>query len=217
MKPARARTLRAWESVLDFADIAVSDVTFVNIEAGPPSMPYGDVARREISALNRAEVDVVILYGAKGLEMIRDQGLKELYRFTPEAIHETPALEGLIEQRALTVDPLLLEAHPEAVGRVIDRLMEVPEWANDFPREALNQASLEAGVSLDDADSAYGSLLAQSAELGLEPHRLQRLERLRLWLSDKGLITTSPQAVSPIEAWMEPPKQMHSLDEMARV
>jgi ABC-type nitrate/sulfonate/bicarbonate transport system substrate-binding protein len=203
--PARARAERNWAGILAFSGISPLQASLTALPADAPNVPFGDVARREIEALQSGRVDAILMYGARGLENIRTHGLKELHHFTAQTIADTPALEPLIEQRALTVDPLLFEEHAEVVARIQARLAEVPGWAQAFPKEALNQAALEARVSVEDAQSAYGDLIARSARLGLETERLERLERLRHWMIARGLISDSPVTLA---AWAQVPRAL---------
>lgn len=195
--PARARAEWAWRAIGDFAGLLPDDVKLTPLRVDAPSAPYGDVTRRDIEALKAGRTDAILLYGARGIESLRQSGLKALHRFAPEDIATDPRLEGLIEQRVLTVDPLLFETHADVIRRIGDRLNEVASWAADFPKEALNQAALEAGASIEDTAAAHGSLLAESARLTLEPAALARLGRLRTWLVGNGLIVPPEGADGP--------------------
>ena len=198
--PAQVRSLRAWETVLDVAGIARSDVEFVPVVADHPSVPFGDVARREVEALLGGQSDVAILFGAKGLELARSANLKEVHRFTAEDIHNDPRLSGLAELRAVTVDHVLLEGRADIVTRILTNLIEAGQWAQAFPKEALKQAAIEGKVEISDAETAYGDRLAEGAGLGLEPGRLVALEALSGWLKNRHLLPAAHQ----IDQWAEP-------------
>ena len=198
--PAQVRSRRAWESVLDVAGVAVRDVEFAPVVADHPSVPFGDVARREVEALLSGQTDVALLYGAKGLELARSAHLSIVKRFTAEDIKGDPRLAGLVELRALTVDATLLEFSPDIVTRLTGNLLEAAHWARDFPKEAVKQAALEGKVEIADAEAAYGSLLVEGAHLGLEPERLEVLESLQAWLKARHLLP----ADHAIAGWLEP-------------
>ena len=204
--PAQVRSLRAWQTVLAAAGVAARDVEFVPVVADHPSVPFGDVARREVEALLSGQTDVAILYGAKGLELARSAHLKEVHRFTPEAIKADPRLSGLVELRALTVDQALLEDRPDIVTRLTGKLLEAAAWASDFPKEALRQAAAEGGVEPEDAATAYGALIAEDAGLGLEAERLSALGELQTWLKSHHRLA----AEHDIEAWLSPRVLAHA-------
>lgn len=198
--PAQVRNLRAWETVLDVAGINKSDIEFVPVVADHPSVPFGDVARREVEALLGGQSDVAILYGAKGLELARSAHLKEVHRFTAEDIYANPRLAGLVELRAVTVDHVLLEGRADIVTRLLGNLIEVADWAATFPKEAIKQAAIEGKVENDDAATAYGEFLADGAKLGLEPERLVALEGLQGWLKHRHLLPADHE----IGTWTDP-------------
>ncbi len=198
--PAQVRSLRAWETVLAYANIARSDIEFVPVAADHPSVPFGDVARREVEALLSGQTDVAILFGAKGLELARASHLHEVHRFTAEDIHREPRLAGLVEQRALTVDSLLLDNRPDLIRRIVATLNDVAPWAEAFPRLALKQAALEGCVEDEDAATAYGSLLTEGVRLDLDTPRIEALAELQAWLKMRHLLPETHN----IATWLSP-------------
>ena len=198
--PAQVRSLRAWETVLAVAGIAKSDIEFVPVVADHPSVPFGDVARREVEALLGGQSDVAILFGAKGLELARSAHLKEVHRFSAEEIRNDTRLAGLVELRTVTVDHVLLEGREDIVTRILTNLIEAGHWAKAFPKEALKQAAIEGKVEVEDAETAYGDLLPAGARIGFEPERLAALESLFGWLKNRHLLPESHQ----IGQWAEP-------------
>lgn len=181
--PAGVRSLRGWLAVLAFAGITPKDVDITPVAAGHPNAPFGDIARREIESLLNQTSEAALFFGAKGAELARSAGLRIVHRFSAREIFEEPSLEGLIEQRALTVDANLLAAHPEAVARIEARLNEAAEFAERFPREALRHAAYECQSEVDDVQATHGELLAQSARLNLDAASLKRLKGLQQWLA----------------------------------
>lgn len=198
--PARVRALRAWETVLAYTGSSPEAVEFTNVVSDHPSVPFGDIARREIEALLGGQTDAAILYGAKGLELARAAGLRELHRFSARDIHSDPRLSGLIELRAVTVDEPFLDAKPDVVARLLRRLSEAHHWAHTFPREALNQIAIEGKVSAELAHEAYGDLFVEGAQIGLETFRLKQLTQLEQWLKARGFISDS----LPVDHWLRP-------------
>lgn len=186
--PAQARSLGAWESILKKYDVAPRDVEFAVVAADHPSVPFGDVARREIEALLGGHTDVALLFGAKGLELARAAGLREVRRFEAEEIKADPRLHGLVELRALTVDAPFLDADPETVARIVATLLQARGWAEAFPKEALRHIAAEGQVEPADAAAAYGSLIPDGLALGLEPERLSQIGVLHHGLKQKHLI-----------------------------
>jgi len=195
--PAQARSLRAWESLLKKYGVAPKDIEFVTTAADHPSVPFGDIARREIEALLGGHTDAALLFGAKGLELARGAGLQEVRRFEAEEIRADPRLDGLVELRALTVDQPFLEADPDTVARILATLLQARDWAQAFPKEALRHIAAEGQVEVADAATAYGSLITEGLELGLEPARLLQIDALHNWLKQKHLIPD----VHSVEAW----------------
>ena len=187
--PARVRTLRAWESILHYAGLERHQVEFVPVIADHPSVPFGDVARRETEALLGGETEAAIVYGAKGLELIQSTHLRLVHQFSAQDIYEDPRLSGLIEQRALSVDSQLIEHQADALQRVLRHVFRAADWARHFPREALSQIAYEGKVGIEAARLAYGDLVAEGAALGLEPARIEKLERLRHWLGQGGYLS----------------------------
>lgn len=198
--PAQVRSLRAWETVLSVAGISRSDIEFVPVVADHPSVPFGDVARREVEALLSGQTDVALLFGAKGLELARSAHLKEVHRFTAEDIRKDIRLSGLVELRAVTVDHVLLDGRADIVTRILGNLLEAGEWARAFPKEALKQAAIEGKVEAEDAATAYGDWLTEGARIGLEPEPLAALEGLETWLKGRQLLPET----HAITDWAEP-------------
>lgn len=197
--PAQVRSLRAWETILRLRGLTAKDIEFGTVVADHPSVPFGDVARREVEALLSGHTDVAILFGAKGLQMARAASLHEVYRFSAEAIRSDDRLRGLVELRALTVDETLLDAHPDIVTRIVATLLGVQPWARDFPKEAVRHVAVEGKVETPDAATAYAGLLAEATRLDLEPARLDQIEVLHDWLKEKHIVS-----------------QQHSLSDWAR-
>ncbi len=186
--PAQARSLRGWESLLKKYGVAPRDIEFVTTAADHPSVPFGDIARREVEALLSGHTDAALLFGAKGLELARAAGLQEVRRFEAEEIRTDPRLDGLVELRALTVDQPFLEAEPEIVARITGTLLQAGDWARAFPKEALRHIAAEGKVETGDAEAAYGSLIVEGLGLGLEAERLSQIDGLHNWLKQKHLI-----------------------------
>ncbi len=195
--PARARGLRAWETVLRRVAIAARDIELVTVAAGHPSAPFGDVANREIAALLGGQVDAILLFGAKGLELARQANLQEIHRFDAEVIRDDPALSGLVELRALTVDQPFLAADFDVVARITATLLQAAPWARAFPKEALRHIAAEGHVETADAATAYGPLVADGAALGLDAHRQAQIDGLHGWLQQKHLIP----ALHSLDGW----------------
>ena len=198
--PAQVRALRAWETILANAGISLHDIEFAPVVADHPSVPFGDIARREVEALLGGHTDVAILFGAKGLELARAAHLQELHSFEAEEIRQQPSLAGLIELRALTVDQPLLEGDPQIVERITARLIAAADWARRFPREALRQIAIEGRVEEADAAAAYGSLIAEGAQLGLEAEKLTAIEGLQTWMKSRHLVPDDQN----VSAWLSP-------------
>jgi len=195
--PAQARPLRAWETLLKKYGVATKDIEFAIVAADHPSVPFGDVARREVEALLSGHTDAALLFGAKGLELARAAGLQEVRRFEAEEIRADPRLDGLVELRALTVDDPLLDADPEIVARITGTLLQAGEWARAFPKETLRHIAAEGKVETGDAEAAYGSLIVDGLALGLEPERISQIGVLHNWLKQKRLIPD----VHTLEDW----------------
>ncbi len=198
--PAQARTLRAWETILARYDIPARDIEFAPVVADHPSVPFGDIARREVEALLGGHTDVAILFGAKGLELARSAHLKEIHRFTPDETRNDARLGGLVELRALTVDHPFLEADSDIVTRIVSSLIEAANWAQAFPKEALKQVALEGRVELEDAGAAYGAHVSDGAQLGLEPGQIEALRHLQTWMQGRHLLREPHN----LEAWVRP-------------
>ena len=195
--PAQARSLRAWESLLKKYGIAAKDIEFAVVAADHPSVPFGDVARREVEALLSGHTDVALLFGAKGRELARAAGLQEVRRFEAEEIRADPRLDGLVELRALTVDQPFLDADPETVARILATLLQARDWAQAFPKETLRHIAAEGKVEAEEAVRAYGSLIVDGLALGLGPERLSQIDVLHNWLKQKHLIPD----VHSIDEW----------------
>lgn len=186
--PAQARSLRAWETLLAKYGVAARDIEFATVAADHPSVPFGDVARREVEALLSGHTDAALLFGAKGLELARAAGLQEVRRFEAEEIRADPRLAGLVELRALTVDQPFLEADPDVVARITGQLLQAADWARAFPKEALRHIAAEGKVEAADAEAAYGPLIAEGLGLGLQAGRISQIDVLHNWLKQKHLI-----------------------------
>ena len=198
--PAYARSLRAWESILSLAGIPQRDIEWAPVIADHPSVPFGDIARREVEALLSGQTDVALLYGAKGLEVARNAHLKIVHRFQATDIRDDPRLTGLVELRAVTVDSTLLDARDDLVARILKNLLDASAWADAFPKEALRQVALEGKVESADAQAAYAGLIADGARLSLSPADLAALDNLHTWLKARHLVP----AAHTVESWLRP-------------
>ncbi|WP_298332598.1 ABC transporter substrate-binding protein [Asticcacaulis sp.] len=183
--PARVRSLRAWESILDVSGLKPADVTFFNIVAGHPSTPFGDIARREIEAVMGRQADAGLLFGAKGIELARTAGLKVVHAFEAADIRSDARLKGLAELRTLTIDYPFLEANEAIVSRLVQALAGASDWARSFPKQALSHIAEEGKVEADDAVRAYGDLIPESTALGAEDARLADIRGLLDWLKQR--------------------------------
>ncbi len=186
--PAQVRSLRAWGTILAVAGISQHDIEYAPVIADHPSVPFGDIARREVEALLGGHSDVGILFGAKGLELARSAHLHVVHCFEAAEIRADPRLAGLIELRALTVDHPFLDAAPEIVARITGNLLKAAGWAEAFPREALRQVAAEGKVEEADAIAAYDGLIAEGARLGLDDARLAQIDALNTWLKIRHLV-----------------------------
>ncbi len=198
--PAQVRALRAWETILKSGGVTQADIEFVPVAADHPTVPFGDIARREIEALLSGHTDVALLFGAKGIELARSAHLTEVHRFSAADIRRDSRLSGLVELRTLTVDHALLDAHEDVVTRITALLVEAARWAATFPKEARHQVALESHVEEGDAAEAYGDLIAEGAELGLGDDRLAALAEVQAWLKARHLV---PEA-HHIGPWLRP-------------
>lgn len=198
--PAQVRSLRAWDTVLRVGGVSLHDIEFAPVVADHPSVPFGDIARREVEALLGGHTDVAILFGAKGLELARSAHLHEVHRFTADEIRNQPKLAGLVELRAVTADEPFIEANPDVVARILNNLLQAAPWAESFPREALRYVAIEGKVEESDAAAAYGANLADGARLGLEADRLQKLADLHAWLKTRHLVPGDHD----IDSWQRP-------------
>lgn len=183
--PARVRSLRAWESILDVSGLKPADITFYNIVAGHPSTPFGDIARREIEAVLGGQADAGLLFGAKGIELARTAGLKIVHAFEAADIPRDSRLKGLVELRTLTIDYPFLEANEAVVSRLVKALAGAADWARSFPKQALSHIAEEGKVELDDAVHAYGDFIPESTALGAEDARLADIKDLLDWLKQR--------------------------------
>lgn len=186
--PAQVRALRAWDTVLQVSGIGLHDIEFAPVVADHPSVPFGDIARREVEALLGGHTDVAILFGAKGLELARSAHLHVVHRFEAADIRTQPKLSGLIEMRAVTADEPFIEANPDVVARILNNLLQAASWAEAFPKEALRHVAVEGKVEESDASAAYGAFIADGARLGLELDRLARLRDLQVWMKARHLV-----------------------------
>ncbi len=215
--PAQVRSLRAWETLLATGGIAPRDIEFAPVVADHPSVPFGDIARREVEAVLGGHADVAILFGAKGLELARSAHLHEVHRFEPEYIRSTPQLAGLVELRALTVDQPFLDANEDVVTRIVSRLSEAASWAEAFPKEALRQVAVEGKVEADDAVAAYGALIVEGARLGVEDDRLAQLGDLQTWMKARRLLPEGHHIGSWLRSDILAAAQQHSSAGLRRI
>ncbi len=198
--PAQVRSLRAWDTVLGVGHVSPQDVEFAPVVADHPSVPFGDIARREVESLLSGHTDVAILFGAKGLELARSAHLHVVRRFEAREIQASPQLAGLVELRALTVDHPLLDGSPDVVTRITGNLLKAASWAESFPREALRQVAVEGKVEDADAVDAYDGLIADGARLSLDADRRGDIAGLANWLKTRHLV---PDDIA-LDGWERP-------------
>jgi ABC-type nitrate/sulfonate/bicarbonate transport system substrate-binding protein len=198
----RPTVLHGYERALAVAGLTLDDVDLVDlpierslIDAPAPGDRRGALwgarallgqQREEAVALLTGRVDAIFSHGAlapiaqgvTGARTVVDLG----------ALPQRPDRVNNGIPQVLTATGDLLDAHPEAVARILARVVAVGAWARAVPERARDAIAAEIGLPLDLLDDAHGPAVHAQLDVDLAPERVAALTAQAAWLHRRGVM-----------------------------
>ena len=206
-----AGALRTYEVALAAAGLTLRDVTLVEKSVGGStehSAPRqtGAEVRRSIRGYDKdailpllsRDVDAIVSQGAAAINLIDSFGLHVVYDTSrdPDPVLRTHNSVP----KLLTVDGRLVDEQPEIVNRILARLLEVPNWAQANPEEAIHFIALEQSLADELVEVTAGKNFAQELELNLSDINIARLAAQKAFLLKHGIIEKD----FDLNQWIDP-------------
>ena len=209
---ARATALRGYLTLLELAGISYREVELVDVPALPwadrstPAFvdrPAGHLTRRDyaadVDALLGGEVDAIYVKGVRGVEVAR---LFEAQVAVAADIGGHPDLRvrsNNATPRPLTVSAALLRERPDAVVRLLRRVVEVGTWAERHPFDTIALLSRETGSPEEWVSFAYSVEVHRHLHTGLAEYAVTALDDFKNFLFQWGFL---PNNFS-IRSWID--------------
>jgi ABC-type nitrate/sulfonate/bicarbonate transport system substrate-binding protein len=202
----KATTLRAYLATLGLEGLTEKDVELVEIPRVETSFenPRGLTGQGpgadqllEVKALQEGRVDVIFHKGSRGLEVAHAIGANIVFDVWN---HPDPrARANNHSPRTLTVDAALVDSHPGVVARVLRRVLEAGQWAEEHPAEARAYVARETGSDERWVEAAYGRDLHKHLKTDLEESSIAALADFTDFLADRGFL---PERFD-VRAWID--------------
>ncbi|HEY0711125.1 MAG TPA: ABC transporter substrate-binding protein, partial [Polyangia bacterium] len=201
---------------LKLAGLTDKDVTFVDIVREGKSSQSGRRGwageRPEISleaqALLRGEVDAIFHKGSRGLEVAEAIGAVTVFDLGKHPDPNVRVNNG--SPRTLTVDAGLIERDLGLVVRLVKRVLQAGQWADQHPREAAEYVASETGSSVAAVWKAYGDV-HQHLRTDLEESSIAALGDFKDFLFQWGFLPND----FDVRAWIDPRPLKLALEELA--
>ncbi len=202
----KATTLRAYLVALGLEGLTEKDVELVEIPRLETSfdrrgqLSQGPAAEElaEVAALKSGKVDVIFHKGSRGLEVAEAIGAHVVFDVWS---HPDPrARANNHSPRTLTVDANLADNHPDVVARILRRVVQAGQWAEQNPGRALEYLARETGSSERIVRAAYGADANRNLKTDLEPSSVEAIAEFTKFLFDHGYL---PSEVD-VRAWIDP-------------
>ena len=215
---SKATALRGFLNALGSAGIDAKQVEFVDLpdardsfaERAPQAAGLGPatgrLARRraagggywqQVTALIRGEVDAIFVKGSNGAELanfLRAHLIVDIGR------HPDPlVVANNHSPRTFTVDGHLLRTRPALVAKLLSRVLDAGDWADDHPEETRAYIGREVGSIEPWVEFAYGKELHQHLATDLSERNVAAFTAWVGFLHEHGFI---PHAVD-VGAWID--------------
>lgn len=225
----RASALRGFSVALDVAGIDTREVQFVDLtsprnsiaEQGAAlasgsrfSVPKRRGGERALTALIRGEVDAIYLKGPRGLQLVHQLGLHVVVDI---GSHPDPLVRANnCTPRPLTVDEGLLQARPDLVERVVQRVLQAGQWATTHADEAVHFVGVETSTADAWVRYGYGAQVHQNLQVDVQDSALQALSTFKDFLFAQGFLP----ADFDVYQWLDPQplaqaRQLHAARQAA--
>jgi ABC-type nitrate/sulfonate/bicarbonate transport system substrate-binding protein len=202
----KATTLRAYLVALGLEGLTDKDVELVEIPRTENSFdnPRGLAGQGpgadqllEVKALQEGKVDVIFHKGSRGLEVADAIGAQVVFDVWN---HPDPrARANNHSPRTFTVDAALADNHPDVVARVVRRVLQAGQWAEDHQAEATAYVAKETGSSERWVQAAYGKDVHKHLKTDLEERSIAALVDFADFLADRGFL---PQRFD-VRGWID--------------
>jgi ABC-type nitrate/sulfonate/bicarbonate transport system substrate-binding protein len=202
----KATTLRTYLLALEHEGVSEKDVEFVDIPRlgnsfdrarDNPQNASAD-ALAEVEALTSGKVDAIFHKGSRGLEVAAAIGARVVFDTwnSPEvrrrANNHSP--------RTLTADSHLVDNYPEITARIVRRVLEAGQWAEDHAAEAIRYVASETGSPERWVRDAYGNDVNRNLKTDLEESSIAALSDFTAFLFERGFL---PQSFD-VRSWIDP-------------
>ena len=205
----RAQALRGFLNALETEGLAQTDVQFVELaiernsfdESTAPAAGLGPASRRiarrggggefwrEAAALIRGEVDAIFVKGSRGAELANFLGA---HLIVDIGRHPDPlVVANNHSPRTFTVDGHLLRTRPDAVARILARVLEAGQWAAEHPGETASYIGREVGSIEPWVIAGYGQDLHHHLRTDLEEKHIAALASFTAFLGRHGFLKES--------------------------
>jgi ABC-type nitrate/sulfonate/bicarbonate transport system substrate-binding protein len=203
----KATTLRAYLVALGLEGLTDKDVELVEIPRvdGSFDNPRGLTGQGpradqllEVKALQEGKVDAIFHKGSRGLEVADAIGAHVVFDVWN---HPDPkARANNHSPRTLTVDAALADDHPDVVARVLKRVLQAGQWAEDHPAEAIAYVAKETASDERWVRAAYGHDLHQHLKTDLEESSIEALVDFTDFLGERGFLPGR----FDVRSWIDP-------------
>ncbi|MCL2451191.1 MAG: ABC transporter substrate-binding protein, partial [Polyangiaceae bacterium] len=203
----KATTLRAYIVALGLEGLTEKDVELVEIPRqetsfdGPRALTgQGPSAHQllEVKALKEGRVDAIFHKGSRGLEVADAIGARVVFDVWNHP--NSRARANNHAPRTFTVDSALLDNHPDVVTRVVSRVLQAGQWAEEHPAEAVAYVARETASSEHWVRAAYGPDVHKHLKTDLEASSIAALEDFTEFLARYGFL---PQRFD-VRGWIDP-------------
>lgn len=201
----RSTAIRIYETALATAGLTLDDVKLVEIPVQTAYVDAESIAERKKNPLNlistsrrgrhresvlaliRGEVDVIPGQGSGGLEIATFLGAHVVYDVGRQQQDKVARANNALPE-ALSVSAELIREQPELVTRVVARIIEAAEWAQNHHAEVVRFIAREQGVAEEIIELTYGPELSQTFHVDLSEQKVAALRSQKEFLLKKGFL-----------------------------
>jgi ABC-type nitrate/sulfonate/bicarbonate transport system substrate-binding protein len=201
----RATTLRTYLLALESQGIAESKVEFAELPRRGNSFdePTQNLRRPveslvEVKALKSGAVDAIFHKGSRGLEIADAIGARVIFDTWQDP--QVRARANNHSPRTLTVDASLADDHPEIAARIVRRVLEAGQWAEEHPDEAVAYVARETESSERWVRAAYGNDVNRHLKTELGESSLAALADFTTFLFQRGFLAND----FDVRSWVDP-------------
>lgn len=130
--------------------------------------------RREVAALLRGEVDVIVSEGSYAATVIPVSGARIIFDTGRDL--PSPHRANNDSPTVITADGELLDSNPDLVSRWLSTVLRAAEWAQNNEWDTKRLAALETGIAEEAIDTYFSARLHEQLDVDLSPERVAALQ-----------------------------------------